>query len=344
MGNTLAVLDVSPYVYTGSYAPGFRDTRKFSCPTSGMIYFLKHLCSILNDIDDVILCFDSRSHRKALDGMYKANRNPNPGVYAQLDFLYEFLTRYGFTCLKVDGYEADDLIYTVVEKYKKRYQRINIYTSDYDIAHNVSDNVSCLAVNSTTMDVTPYSFSYVLGGKNNTVVYNTISVFKLFMGDSSDNIKPFKCAKYKPKELYNLFLKVLEQIGNYDIDVIKSREFVRLFIDDVLRNDLTSDEYSDLLNRIELIYPCYVEYSYDDTPCSINTVNRYDFATMLNSVGASDLNAEYIGIFRNTVNPDVDAYLRDLGNNFKSGYYAIDNDVINVCEKMDVDSYTLKGF
>src|SRR5215471_13934412 len=63
--------------------------------------------------------FDSRTptFRHKMYGEYKANRQKTPeDLHEQVPLVEEFLTSLGIQCLKVEGFEADDIIATLAEK------------------------------------------------------------------------------------------------------------------------------------------------------------------------------------------------------------------------------------
>jgi DNA polymerase-1 len=66
--------------------------------------------------------FDSRvkTFRHEMYPEYKANRQKTPDdLHEQVPLVEEFLTELGVQCLKVDGFEADDVIAALVEKCRK---------------------------------------------------------------------------------------------------------------------------------------------------------------------------------------------------------------------------------
>lgn len=333
MAGALTIFDVSPFIYTGENIT-YKYSRKKQFPIKGLNYFLKYLAATLATYDDVLICFDSKSFRKSIDSKYKSNRTPNPDVYAQLELLYTFLPKFGFCCLKQDGAEADDLIFTCVEKYKDKYSRINIYSADYDIAHNVSDNVNLLAVNSNTMDIKVESFQSIL-----KVPYNTITAYKLFNGDKSDNIPSLGSVA---SSLFEIYLFVIQKM-NYNQDYSKTREFMEDLLNHIYPNYLDDSDIEIIRKRLDLVYPKMIDVGYNFQPSNINTIDLSGFTSFLNSldntVALKSLRSE-----QQSYNKELESYLKIVGESLNKGFYSIDNNLVANCEKMDIDSFIVKDF
>ncbi|MDR2133774.1 MAG: DNA polymerase I, partial [Treponema sp.] len=88
--------------------------------------------------------FDSRTptfrHKKY--GEYKANRQKAPeDLHAQVPLVEELLSALGVPALRVDGFEADDIIATLAEKCKKEKRQCYILSSDKDLLQLVGEGV-----------------------------------------------------------------------------------------------------------------------------------------------------------------------------------------------------------
>ena len=77
---------------------------------------------------------------------YKANRKKMDDDFKnQVPVTKEIVEKLGIPNLVMPGYEADDIIYTLTEKYgKDKNLIIDIYSSDKDLKQLLDDNVFCL--------------------------------------------------------------------------------------------------------------------------------------------------------------------------------------------------------
>lgn len=334
MRKCLALFDVSPFIYTGENVPAMRGSVK-NFPTGGTKYFLNHLSHELASGSDVILCFDSSSFRKNLLPRYKSNRSPKPDIIAQLDMLNKFLSRVGICCLKSDGYEADDLIYTCVEMFRESYIKIKIYTADYDIAHNVSETVEFLGVNSNVLDVNVNNFQAVLG-----VPYNTITASKLFYGDKSDNIPTIgpNAGKY-----FDIYLEGIKECEDTPAIITRTREFMDLMLNVYYPEFITNDEVEKIRNRIDLVYPKIVDFGYDFCPTNLSTMSVHGYVSLLTTLNCS-VALQRLDFAPTDIDKELDSYLREIGTTLSRGTYLVDNNIVNSCDKMDLGSFLMKGF
>ncbi|MDR1870178.1 MAG: DNA polymerase I [Treponema sp.] len=88
--------------------------------------------------------FDSRTptFRHQMYSEYKANRQKAPeDLHEQVPLVEEFLTALGIKCLKVDGFEADDIIATLAEKCRAENRQCYILSSDKDLLQLVGGGI-----------------------------------------------------------------------------------------------------------------------------------------------------------------------------------------------------------
>lgn len=181
------LLDVSSIVYGGHY---MRDRRCNGFPVAG----ISKLLGIINANfanHDIALCFDGESIiKKELLPEYKAGRVPNYAVYAQISLLKEILLDCNIPFYQDDKYEADDYIYSLCHSLGMICcpDNVTIYSDDRDIACCVTPTVSLAGItsNGKCIDMDSYSDRVVRGS---VIPYNTILIWKMFHGDSSDNYK-----------------------------------------------------------------------------------------------------------------------------------------------------------
>jgi DNA polymerase-1 len=88
--------------------------------------------------------FDSRTptFRHEMYSEYKANRQKAPeDLHEQVPLVEEFLTALGIQCLKVEGFEADDIIATLAEKCRNENRHCYILSSDKDLLQLVGGGI-----------------------------------------------------------------------------------------------------------------------------------------------------------------------------------------------------------
>ena len=144
---------------------------------------------------DTVICFDSKDNeRKEKDATYKQNRVSmlNQYDFENINELRDMLKLLGYCVLQQPGKEADDLVAYSLEKLKRSYDIINIYTVDCDLLQLVQPKVS--------VHIYKQKHGYITVDMNNFedkatellktyIAYNMVMVYKSLVGDGSDNIK-----------------------------------------------------------------------------------------------------------------------------------------------------------
>jgi len=107
-------------------------------PTNAVYGFVNTLRKILRDQkpDYLAVCFDSKekTHRQEKFAQYKIQRPSMPeGLIAQLPIIKDVLKAYHVSVFEKAGYEADDLIATLVNKLPKNNLKITIVSDDKDM-------------------------------------------------------------------------------------------------------------------------------------------------------------------------------------------------------------------
>lgn len=324
MGYKLVIYDVSPFVYAVADIKKYSDKYRHGFPVGGMLHFLKYLTLDLGCNNDVILCFDSKSFRKELYPKYKAGRKANYSVYAQLDLLYEMLSACGVTCLKVNGYEADDLIYTVMERFRGKYSEIEIRGSDYDLVHNIVNyNEAFIPANSKVNVITARTFKDALY-ENEMILFNTISAYKVLTGDKSDNIPAFKSAKgLTGHAIYDLLRRsVLSSKTVFKTEVLRSRQFLEVFLKK-LSGQLNELDYEALRLNMDLVFPKYCKEVECSDSCNIKSINKKDLASFLTLLN-DQRSLENVGLTMLGYTETLVEKVKRMGKELRTGEYAAD--------------------
>lgn len=195
-------------------------------------------------INPTVVCFDgagcSRS-RKAYflqnktgeSSSYKEGRETQDSrFYEGINLTMNLLMQGGVTCLKGEGYEADDLIKATVDIAKQKYPDlpIDVITGDADLVPLVDDQVSVfLSSRKLTwaeekeiekmhyVQLTPNNYQDYMESltafKNLSVPYNTVLLTKCLRGDKSDGVVGYP--KFTPTKYNNLINSLVED--GYDL-------------------------------------------------------------------------------------------------------------------------------
>jgi len=162
MKHPLYLIDAYGLIYRSYFAFLTRPLRNNSGKNvSALFGFARTVITLIDegapvtDSNDVLLdkpqkplrlaaVFDSRTatFRHQMYSEYKANRQKAPeDLHEQVPLVEEFLNDLGIKCLKVEGFEADDIIATLAEKCRSEKRQCYILSSDKDLLQLVGDGI-----------------------------------------------------------------------------------------------------------------------------------------------------------------------------------------------------------
>jgi len=152
-----------------------------------MLFFLKMLKEL--NPDYVIATFDMAAptfrHQEYKE--YKAKRIKMPdNFYEQILLVKDLLKKFGVPILEKEGYEADDLIGSIVEKAQNQDIEIFIITGDLDTLQLVNDRVSVYTFGRGLQDKIIYDQEKIRGRFQ--LEPKQLVDWKALKGDPSDNI------------------------------------------------------------------------------------------------------------------------------------------------------------
>jgi DNA polymerase-1 len=184
----LYIIDGHAHIYAAFYAPMRQKlTSPDGEPTKATYVFTTILLSLLNKKDPkrIAVAMDSKvpSFRTKIYPEYKAHRPPMPDdMPVQIARIEEILQAFGIPILRVDGFEADDIIGTLAKQASKEAMDVYICSKDKDMLQLLGPRVSTYDIKSDKvfgvkeldekMGVSPEQFVDVLA----------------LQGDTSDNI------------------------------------------------------------------------------------------------------------------------------------------------------------
>ncbi len=190
MKTRIIVIDLNNFIFRAFYA-----VRLLTSPDGtpinavhGVFSMLLKLFSEYNPTH-VFIAQDSgsSSFRNEIYNEYKANRGEPPeDLIPQFDIINNLIDKMDLTYLKVNKYEADDIIGSVCTQWKKYFDEILIASSDKDLMQFVGDNIKMLDTMKDKIFDKKAVFEKMGVYPNQMVDYLSI------VGDASDNIPGMK--------------------------------------------------------------------------------------------------------------------------------------------------------
>ncbi|WJI93592.1 DNA polymerase I [Helicobacter pylori] len=144
---TLALIDTFAYLFRSYYMSAKTKplTNDKGFPTgllTGLVGMVKKFYKDKKNMPFIVFALESQIKTKRVEklGEYKQNRKDAPKeMLLQIPIALEWLQKMGFTCVEVNGFEADDVIASLatLSPYKTR-----IYSKDKDFNQLLSDKIA----------------------------------------------------------------------------------------------------------------------------------------------------------------------------------------------------------
>lgn len=181
----LFLIDGHNWAYRAFFATPYLSTSKGE-PTNCVLSFTNMLLKLLREEKPthlaVILDSKTPTFRHQAYPKYKETRaKMPPEMRQQIPLIKEVVNGFDIACLTMDGYEADDLISTIVKQYKDEVDEVLIVTSDKDIFQLVDEKVKVRPSEEVSYDREKVVEKFGLPPER-------IRDFLGLAGDSSDNI------------------------------------------------------------------------------------------------------------------------------------------------------------
>jgi DNA polymerase-1 len=256
--DTIYVIDISSYVFRAYHALPPLSSSKGE-PTHAVAGVGGMLLKLLRECEPhgLIVAMDSsqRSFRKELFEAYKANRPPAPpDLQQQMVRVREVVEAWGMAPIEAPGFEADDIIATLVAQAREKGLRVVIVSADKDLLQLVGPDV---VMYDTMRDK-------VFGAEETReklgVEPGQVRDLLALMGDSSDNVPgvPSVGQKTAAKLLadYGSFEGIYENLESitrkalkaklteHREDALASRELVTLRTDVPIDPDAVTRSYA----------------------------------------------------------------------------------------------------
>lgn len=218
----------------------------------------------------ISVCFDMPSSRKdtnedATDSeneaasKYKSNRvkRLTDEDFDNIMLAEEMLSDAGHNTYRITGYEADDIVAHLVDKYSDSFDYSIIYTPDADLLAHVGPKVGAsrykVYKGYTSVDVNNFS-EYLSAEMKCRLPYNALMLFKCTCGDTSDQIAGIR--KFGPKA-FDKLIDYLDEKGVTWEYRGSYKETLDLL--EVSRGYLTEDQVRQALESLSLVRPMMVE-------------------------------------------------------------------------------------
>ncbi len=187
----LILIDSNNIAYRAFYALPDSITTSSGIMTNAVLGFTNILFKLIEEEepDSIICAFDSKkpTFRHEIFNEYKIHRKKMPDeLFLQMSLIKEVLDAFNIPCIDRDGFEADDILATLVEYSKEKFDKTIIVTGDKDILQLVSDNVRVLGNKKGIADTVEFDIEKVQ--EKFGVEPAKIKDLLALMGDSSDNI------------------------------------------------------------------------------------------------------------------------------------------------------------
>lgn len=184
----LYLIDATAFCYRAFYAIKNLSTS-FGQPTNAVYGFLKMLNKVLKneDLGFLAVCFDvsRQTFRQKKFAEYKIHRPPMPGeLLSQIPLIKEILAAYSITVFEKEGYEADDVIASLVQRAKQNKLGVTIVSSDKDILQLVDKDIR---VFSPYKDEGVFYDEKKVSQRFGVAPAQIVDIISL-MGDDADNI------------------------------------------------------------------------------------------------------------------------------------------------------------
>jgi DNA polymerase-1 len=192
MNSTVYLIDGYSIVYRSYFALVGRPlTNAAGANTSAVFGFVRFLVNLLRKEapESLAVVLDPRgpTFRHQRYAEYKANRDRAPqDLHAQIPVIERILEAMGVPVLRVEGFEADDVMATVAETCSKSARSCAILSGDKDILQLLDDHVYVLEPQKGTGDYAPLRAAEV--PERRGVNSNQIVDYLALIGDQSDNV------------------------------------------------------------------------------------------------------------------------------------------------------------
>ncbi len=283
---TITVIDTFGFFFRNYYALPYLKSKS-GFPTGLLTGFINFIASLNRDHDTDYLLFalDSKEKtwRKELDPNYKANRPAPPeDLKIQLPVAISWIEKMGFKQIIKPGFEADDVVASIVKYAKKSDLKVKIVSHDKDLYQLIDDGRVVMYDPIKKIEIDEQMCNKKFGVDSCYIVD-----YLAIVGDAADNIPGVrgigdKGAKTLINEFGNLenIYKNIENIRNPRTQKLLNESKENAFLSKKLA--LLHDELIDSCNLEEFKFP-----SSNPILNIADDLIEYDMHTILKRAGAT---------------------------------------------------------
>ncbi|HPP86319.1 MAG TPA: DNA polymerase I [bacterium] len=290
MKKKIFIIDSHSLIYKAYYAiQNLTDSKGNS--TNAIYGFVKMLIKITETYkpEYLLAVFDisKKSFRTEIYSEYKATRKPTPAdLIPQFSEIKNILKKMNVDVIELQNYEADDIIGTLVNKYKQQFE-IFIFSSDKDLNQLIDDNVKILNSKKGISEIDVIDKQAFV--EKYKIPLESFVDYLALIGDSSDNIPGVEGIGPKFAE------KLINEFGSIDniyanIDKIKP---------EALRNKLLKNKDNAYLSRQLVKINNQLNLNIELKKFEINNINavlddfkRLEFFSIIKELKLSDAAAD----------------------------------------------------
>ena len=236
----ILLIDGHSLAYRAFYAlPVENFSTSSGQPTNAVYGFASMLINLIRDVKPthVIIAFDvsRKTFRTEVFSEYKANRAATPDEFrSQLSYISELVNAFQIPSFEVPGFEADDVIASIVEK-SPTSAEILICTGDRDAFQLISKNVTVLYPKKGVTDLSRMSPDVLQ--ERYGLTPKQYPDYAALRGDPSDNLPSIPGVGEKTAAKWIIEFGNLENLINH-ISEIKGKvgDSLRANLDIVLKN------------------------------------------------------------------------------------------------------------
>lgn len=271
---TIILIDGSSLIYRAFHAvpPSFVNSK--GMPTNAVYGFTQSVLKIIADFKPayIVVAYDSKgpSFRHELFTEYKADRPPMPDALSvQIPYIKQMVAALNIKSLELTGFEADDVMATIVKRTSRGGLKAALVTGDKDMYQLVNEDTTILDY-VKNIEIGPAETIVKFG-----VAPGQIRDLLSLAGDSSDNIPGVKGIGRKTA------VKLLTDFGSIDgiyenIGMVKSEK---------TRQNLIEHKESAMMSReLATLHPDVpLDFSLDD--CRFKGFDLEVLAPLLTELG-----------------------------------------------------------
>ncbi len=283
MSERFFILDGHSHCYQAFYAITAKLTTPDGKPANAVYGFTRMLQKLLREQhpEYIVVVFDTKyaTHRHNSYAEYKANRKPTPAeLQVQIPLIYKVVRAHNIPIYAARGYEADDVIGSLVKKLSDKNVEIVIATSDKDMEQLLSPQTKIYNAKKGVM-IDPETLFREKGIRPEQVV----DVLAL-SGDSSDNVPGVPGIGNKTAlELIQKWGSLESVLTNTEqITGKKRQENLRLFSEQARLSQKLITLYSEIPLRIDM------------NACKLNTTENTRLKKLFRALGFNTLLADMV--------------------------------------------------